>query len=105
MTDNHTHEVLFDGERVHTNINKTACNDFATGWRRGLRMNDQPYVGRVVVRRLKQDASVIVVNGQEFTLSATETRGGRVQKEIYFANDRSFVKVEIEYAYTEKGYK
>lgn len=44
----------------------------------------------------------IIVDGQEFTRVGTEGRGGKIQKEFYFASDRSNVHIVVDYSYVAK---
>jgi hypothetical protein len=47
----------------------------------------------------------INIEGQEFRLVAKTRQGGQTLAEVYFSVNRSGVKVEIDYTFTEKGYK
>lgn len=50
-------------------------------------------------------SSNIFVGGFPFTLVSVETVGGKILRETYFKADGSNVKVEIDYTFSEKGFK
>jgi hypothetical protein len=47
----------------------------------------------------------INIEGREFMLVAKTRNGGQTLTEVYFSADHSSIKVEIDYTFTEKGYK
>lgn len=47
----------------------------------------------------------ITVDGQEFSRVALDCVGTNIVSETYFASDKSYIKVIVDYRFTEKGYK